>query len=242
MAGGKAKPEMAAAAGVNSRALIEAGDRTLLQCAVDALRGADSIDRITVVGDMPDSPDYARVADHGGFVENLFAGLEACGGADLALVATADAPFVTAEVVEDFVAHGRVLDADLVYPVVEVAKCYERFPGMKRTAAPIREGRFTGGNMLLMRPAFMLSQRDRIASAYAARKSPLKLAMMLGLGTTLRAAVAITVYPRAIDLASLERAVGRLLGGKARCYVSPYPEIATDIDKPEDLAALRELG
>jgi hypothetical protein len=36
----------------------------------------------------------------------------------------------------------------------------------------------------------------------------------------------------------LERAVGRLLGGTAKAYVSPYPEIATDIDKPSDLAAI----
>lgn len=238
MAGGKAKPEIVEATGLTNRALIPVNGRPMLSFVVDALRGAESTDSVTVIGDLPDSSDYRRVADQGGFVENLFAGLEACGDAEYALVATADLPFLTSESVDDFVRGARAMNADVVYPVVPVEECYRRFPGVKRTAASLRDGRLTGGNMVLMRPAFMLAHRERIADAYAARKSPLRLALMLGLGTTLRAAVALTVAPNLLSVAQLERAVGRLLGGTARAYISAYPELATDIDRPSDLEAI----
>jgi GTP:adenosylcobinamide-phosphate guanylyltransferase len=238
MAGGTAKQDIIEATGVTNRALIPINGRPMVSYVVDALRGAKSVERIVLVGDLPDSLDYARVGDQGGFVENLFAGLEACRGAEYALVATADIPFVTSESVDDFVRNGRDLCADVVYPVVRVEECYRRFPGVKRTAASLRDGKLTGGNMVLMRPEFMLAQRDRIADAYGARKSPIRLALMLGIGTTLRAVVALTAVPSLLSVGHLEAAVGRLLGGTARAYVSSYSEIATDIDRPSDLEAI----
>src|ERR1041385_8556923 len=92
--------------------------------------------------------------------------------------------------------------------------------------------------MMLMRPDFLLSHRDRIASAYAARKTPLKLAMMLGPGTVGRLALSIAGVRSALSIPALELAAGRLLGGTARAYISSYPEIATDIDRPSDLEAV----
>jgi GTP:adenosylcobinamide-phosphate guanylyltransferase len=239
MAGGKAKPEIVAATGLTNRALIPVNGRPMLSYVVGALCEAKTTDSVTVIGDLPDSEEYNRIGDCGGFVENLFAGLEACGDADIALVATADLPFLTAASVDDFVRGAAALNADVVYSVVPVEECYRRFPGVKRTAASLRDGKLTGGNLVLMRPRFMLEHRDRIAEAYAARKSPLRLALMLGLGTTARAAVALTVAPKLLSVAQLERAVGRLLGGTARAYVSSYPELATDIDRPSDLEAIQ---
>lgn len=241
MAGGKAKPEIIAATGVDNRALIEVNGVTMLSRVVGALKNAPSVGAITVVGDLPDSENYTHVRDHGGFVENLFAGVDASEKAEYILISTADIPYITGEVVEDFIQRGRELNADIVYPVVRVEDCYKRFPGMKRTAVSIREGKFTGGNLILARPEFLQSHRARIAQAYAARKTPLRLALMLGLGATCRAAVAIMMLPKVLSITQLEQAAGRMLGGVARAYVSPYPEIATDVDKVSDLEALKEL-
>src|SRR5262249_44752047 len=100
---------------------------------------------------------------------------------------------------------------------------------------------FTGGNVILAKPAFLLTHRDRITNAYAARKSPLKLAVMLGLGTVARFALSLTGLRQILAISHLEMAASRLLDGTARALISPYPEIATDIDKPEDLAAIKLL-
>lgn len=238
MAGGKAKPEIVAATGVENRALIPFAGRTMLACVVEALQRTDEVSGITVVGDLPDAPEYHRVADHGGFVENLFAGLRAVGDAPYVLVTTADIPFITAEGIGDFVRQGSAAGVDIAYPVVRVETCYSRFPGVKRTAVSLREGRFTGGNMMLLRPAVMLAHETRIAQIYAARKSPLKLALMLGLGTTLRSGIALTIMPSVLSIHRLESAAGRLMGGTTAAIISSYPEIATDIDRPSDLKAV----
>jgi hypothetical protein len=242
LAGGQAKPEIVAATGQTNRALIPIDGRPVISYVIEALRQAESIGEAIVVGDLPPDPSYTSLPDTQDFAGNLFSGLEQAGGSDYTLISTVDIPFITGDVVEDFVTHARATGADIIYPIVHVGACYERFPGVKRTAWPLREGKFTGGNMVLARTEFMLSHRQRIMEAYEARKTPLRLAMMLGLGTVLRALGARKINPNLLSVAQLERAAGRLLGGTAKAYVSPYPEIATDIDKPSDLEAIKAVN
>ena len=61
LAGGKNSDEMRAATGVENRALVRLGDRTMLEYVVAALRGASCLDRIFVVGDVPEGEGYERV-------------------------------------------------------------------------------------------------------------------------------------------------------------------------------------
>ncbi len=238
LAGGKAKPEVVAATGVANRALVQVDGRTMLDHVVGALVAAESVGRIVVVGDVPDSESYARVPDRGSMVENMYAGLEVLGPSPFALIATSDIPYVTRDGVDDFVQRAVAAGGDFVYPIVRVADCYAKFPGLKRTAVKIREGEFTGGNIVLVRPDAMARMHDRISRAYALRKSPAKLALMLGLGTVTLFGLSILIRRGLLSIPRLEAAVSRLMGGKARAAISPYPELATDIDSAEDLAAL----
>jgi GTP:adenosylcobinamide-phosphate guanylyltransferase len=235
LAGGTAKPALAAAMKAPHRALAVVDGRTMLDSVVSALRYEERIARIAVVGSMPESPDYALLPDAGSFVANVLAGAE-WSEAERLLVSSCDIPYITAEAVHDFLEHALRMDADIVYPVADVAACTARFPRLKRTSVRLKEGRYTGGNMMLFRREFLLRQRGRIEAAYAARKSPLRLASMLGFVTLLRLAAAQTVSASAASIPALERAAGRLLGGTARAYITPFVEIATDLDKPEDFA------
>lgn len=222
-----------------NRGLIRVEGRTMLERVVSALLGAPSVGEIVVVGNTPSVEGSRSIPDTGGFVDNILAGIAQFAGAAHVLVATSDTPFLTPECVEDFVTRALALEADFVYPFVPVKLCYERFPGVKRTSIRIREGALTGGNMVMARPGFLVEQRGRTEEAYAARKSPFKLATMIGLGMTLRLVVGMTVFPAVVGVAELERAISNLLGGKARGVCSSYPEIATDIDRPEELAAFQ---
>lgn len=241
LAGGKAKPDMIVAFGQENRALVSLRGRTMLDHVIDALQGAECISSIVVTGNVPDSSRYRAVPDQGGFVENIFTGLEQVENASRVLICTSDIPFITAEVVEDFCINGNALLADMVYPIVPVETCLQKYPGMRRTALSLKEGRYTGGNMMLVNPDFMHAQRERIALAYAARKSPIRLSLMLGIGAAIQVALAMTILPRLLTIPSLEASAGRLVGGTARAYISPYPEIATDIDRAEDLQAAQML-
>ena len=237
LAGGKVKDRDAAAwepylgREVTNRALLDLNGTSMLERVVEPLRQA-APGRILVAGDVP-LPEGCTPAPGGdSLLDTLLNGVAALDkGETRLLVVTADIPFLTAEAIQD------VLDrapegAAFVYPIVEATRCYKRFPEMKRTVVKTAQGTFTGGNVVLIDAAFAREKSGAIRAAFAARKSPFKLAGMLGFGTLARLA-ASSVYPAALPIPYLEAAVGRLLGGASvRALVSPYPEIGADIDRP----------
>lgn len=242
LAGGKSSPEMIAVTGVSNRALTPIDGKPMVAHILDALRGSEFVDTIVVVGDnIPLEENILHHSDQGGLVDNIFAGMDAVGATYKVLVSTSDIPFIRPEMVTDFIKEALKMDADLIYPIVPVQKCSDRFPGIHRTSVALREGRFTGGNMMLLNAAFFRSKRDIITAVYDARKSPMRLASMLGVETILRLIAAMIFLPSALSVSQLEQTASRMLGGKAQAYISPWPEIATDIDKPEDILALQAI-
>lgn len=96
---------------------------------------------------------------------------------------------------------------------------------------------------MLINPRFALANQKSIQQAYAARKSPVQMARLLGLGLLGRLILAQTVAPSLLPISTLEKSVSRLLGNGC-CAVgvkSQYPEIGTDIDKPDDVAIARRM-
>ena len=249
LAGGKNSAEMAAATGVENRALTPLGTRPMLDYVVSALHAAPSVGGLYVVGDIPPGETYHAVAGGETLLDNLLAGLRAASGgpeagaSERVLVSTSDIPFLTAEAADDFVSRALASGADLCCSYVPVSRCYARFPDMKRTAIKLREGQYTLGNLMLVSPRFLLAHSDTITRAYAARKSPVQVARLLGPGFLVRLLAAQLLAPSLLPLSALEQSVSRLLGSGARAVgiCSEYPEIGTDIDKPEDVAVARRL-
>ena len=246
LAGGTARPELEAATGQRIRALIVVNGKTLLERVVDAVRTDDCVDSVTVMGDVPENPRYRKLPDQGDFVGNLFTGIECYADSPYVLLATSDLPFLTPSIVAGFL-HDAVKRADddnsgLVWPVVPVASCYARFPGVKRTALRLKEGELTGGNLMLVRPQFMLANREQIAEAFAARKSVGRLAAILGIPILVRLLLSQKVAPRFLSVTLLEARIGKRLGGKVAAILSQYPEIATDLDRASDFAAISTVA
>lgn len=246
LAGGTNSPEMAAMTGVANRALTPLGARTMLDCVTSALDGAESVGDIFVVGDVPDTPHCHRVDGGASLLDNLLAGIRAAQDGDARiLVSTSDIPFLTSEAVQDFLqqAHSSAAGrADLCCSYVPLARCRERFPEMKRTAIKLREGRFTLGNLMLINPRFLEAHRDIISRAYDARKSAVGVARLLGVGLLARLLLAQSVSPSLLTVAALEEGVSRLIGGgRVAAIRSEYPEIGTDVDKPDDVAVARRM-
>ena len=238
LAGGSTLAAAALRTGAAHRAMVAVEGRPMLLRVTDALAGAKGISSVIVVGNVPPNPNYRSVPDAGSLVDNVYAGLQAAGDAPYAIVATCDTPFITPEVVDDFVARATALGADFVYPIVDVRLCRERFPGIRRTSVRLREGEFTGGNLVLVNPRAMALQRERIQLAYSLRKSPARLAMVLGVGTITLFSLSLFLRRGFLSLPRLEHAVSQLMGCTARAVVVPHPEIATDIDTEQDLAAI----
>lgn len=170
-------------------------------------------------------------------VDTLLKGIAALpADSDRVLVVTADVPFLTAEAVRDFLGRATAYsEAEFLYSAVPAVVCRTKFPGMKRTTLRVAEGEFTGGNLVILAPSFLRRNEAVIRAAWGRRKSVTGLAKMLGAETILRLAFS-RLAPSVLPIAYLEKAVGRALGGvSARLIVSPYPEIAADCDRAEDM-------
>ena len=240
LAGGKNSPEMARVTGTENRALTPLGTQSMLDYVVSALAGAPSVGEIVVVGAVPQSERYVTVAPKETLLENLLAGLDAAGDGGRVLVSTSDIPFLTPDAVEDFLMRALATGAELCCSYVPLALCYAKYPEMKRTAVKLSEGKFTLGNLMLVSPTFLRSQEEVITASYAARKSPVAVARLLGGGLLLRM-LGAQLLPALLPVGVLEASVSRVLGGRAVGICSPYAEIGTDIDKPADVALARRL-
>ena len=189
LAGGKNSAEMKEMTGVENRALTPLGDRAMLDYVTSALSTASTVGSIYVVGDVPASSHYHVVAGGETLLDNLLAGVNAAQAdhpQERVLVSTSDIPFLTAESVEDFVKRAFESGGDLCCSYVPVSLCYAKYPDMKRTAIKVKEGQMTLGNLMLVNPRFLLAHQETISRAYAARKSPLQIAQMLGIGLLAR--------------------------------------------------------
>lgn len=246
LAGGKNSPAMEAATGVTNRALVVLGGKSMLAYVTDALLGAESVARVFVVGDIPADNRYKQLGGGKTLLDNLLIGLRAAnanGEVRRVLLATSDTPFLTPESVEYFIQQSLQADADLCYPIVPIDLCRARFPQMKRTTLRLREGTFTGGNMMLINPQYIFAHQAMVEKVYAARKSVPQIARLLGIGLLTQILLAQAVSPSLLTLADLEVGVARLLGSgcRARAIVTPYPEVGTDVDKPDDVIIAQKI-
>ena len=215
--------------------------RPLLDYVVRPLTTVKEVERLAVVG--PEeclSPDLRssvwQIVPFGhSMVENLSRGLTALDPRGKVLVVTADIPLITAEAIEDFLARCRAREADIYYPVVERGPIESRFPGVKRTYATLREGTFTGGNIILLAPEIVERHLATIEQAVALRKKPLQMARLLGLFYLVK-----LIFGR-LSIGEIEQRIEKQLHFKGAAIITPYAEIGIDVDKPSDLALVRKV-
>jgi len=243
LAGGERDDRLAATVGAVSKALVPLRDVPMGAYVATALRRSGVVGKIVWVGAADagirrlvdaELPSGRRMVDS--LSLGLGAALAWCADAGpdaRLLVASADIPWWDAEGVRAFVRDAP--DADLVYPIVRRADALARFPDQPRTFVRMRDGRFTGGNAILLTPRAVKPLLPLIDAAFHARKRPLSLARIVGLGTL------IGLLTGTASVASVEARVERLLGVRARAFVSPDAAIAADVDDPTHLPATLDL-
>lgn len=244
LAGAPAEQDFRAKYSISHRAEIPLGGKMMIQYVLDALRGSSHVGSICVVGDIQCEGADKIIPSAGSLIDNLIAGVNECSGDDgLVLVVTSDIPMLTSEAVEDFIARCGESEADFYYSIISKEVNDQQFPGMKRTYAKTADGIFTGGNIMLVRSRVIAENGGIIRELLAARKSPIKLAGIIGMGFLVRALLAQTVWPGALKIAFVEETVGRIMKGRMKGVPTPYAEIGADVDKLEHVefaeAALR---
>ncbi|HEY3284173.1 MAG TPA: nucleotidyltransferase family protein [Armatimonadota bacterium] len=232
LAGGKPDPTFLSAAGVENKALAPLLGKPLVRYCLEALAGSATLGQVLVVGSeelrAPVAPGKL-VAAGDTLLQNIRRGLDAAACEGPVLLLGADLPFLTPSAIDDFVSRGLACGADLCYPIVRQETIEARFPEMRRTYARLADGTFTGGNLFLLRSGFFYRCEPILAAAYDARKKPVQLARLLGLGILAR------FLTHRLTVAQAEARVSRVLAGTVKALETPFAEVAADVDKAEEL-------
>ena len=218
----------------SNKALIKIHDKEMIMYIIDALKDLDFIDTITVVGPKKQlstiKDEVNIIVDAGSsLIQNIFKGVQVFSDEEMILVLTSDIPMITPEAIRDFVEKAIPLEADFCYPIIRREENDKKYPGVKRTYVKIKDGTFTGGNVVLVNAGVVKSRLDQAETFMAYRKKPWKLAWVLGIGFVFKFILGT------LTIDELEKRVSDLFGIKARAVISTYPEIGTDVDKDSDL-------
>ncbi len=231
LAGGE-EDELSQSQAVKHKANIIVNGKPLFEPVLKALKESKEIAKTIYVGSLDDS--YHKFVDKvieagDSFYKSLSLGIKATTNYNPSkiLVITADLPFIKASTISEFIR--RSSNAELVYPIIKKETSLEQFPNQKRTYAKFIEGSFTGGNAILFKPKIsnkLLVFADR---AYKARKSPLKLAFLLGID------IFISLMLGRSSISKLEKRVSKLLDADVKTYICQDASLGADIDKLEHL-------
>jgi len=142
LAGGQNKPDLALASGAQKRALVPIHRRPMVEYVISALRQAEHIQKILVVGSLGlgAMEGVAAFLEEGEtFYDNIHIGVEASGTGKV-LLASADIPLITGSMVDAFIEAALTTKADFCYPIIPMEMVRRKFPEMHRTSARIKEG------------------------------------------------------------------------------------------------------
>jgi len=224
-AGGLVDGAFAEAIGGRVKALAPFGARTLLDVALDACAGA-GIDGVAVIGGSEVRAHVAgrdlRVIDadlDGG--TNVLRALDAWPGERFVYL-TSDMPFASADGLRDLIT--RSAGYAITMALADIEAYEARFPGAAEHSVALGGERVANGNAFVIGAEAVAPARALATKLFAARKSLLKLALLLGPSLCLRFAT------KRLTIADLEAYGRRRLGVAVGALRSCDPGLCYDVD------------
>lgn len=238
-AGGRISGPFAHDARVEVKALIQLGRWTVLERTLATLKATGRIGRAVVIGPeevashaAASSADAALLEGDSG-AANIFRGLEwlyVANGRrypDRVLIVTTDLPFLTPEAIVGFV-DCCPPGLGICVPIFDRGEFEARFPHASAQYVRLRDGEWMIGCAVLADPTVLVRNRPLIERVFAARKSRLGMARLLGMSAILR------FLTRRLTVPQVERRCLEVLGCTGRGVRGGAPELAFDIDYVEN--------
>lgn len=238
LAGSRAEGDpLATAEGVSHKALIGIDGRTMLARVAAALRRAGYDEIAVSTGDAAvvqaaASLDLRILPAAAGPSESVASGLAAL-GAPL-LVTTADHALLEATWIDAFV-EAVPPGADLAALLARRERIEHDLPGSRRTYLRFADGDWSGCNLFYLATPRAAAALALWRQVEADRKRPWRIVRRLGVSRLLR------YLTGRLTLADAVAHLGRLAGIQAAVVESPYGLAAVDVDKADDLVAVRAL-
>jgi GTP:adenosylcobinamide-phosphate guanylyltransferase len=236
-AGGRINPAFAATVGLDSKALIEIGGEPILARTLRALNASGRVGRTVVIGpaEVREHPAAAeatfRLEEGMTGPENILRGLrhlqEGPDPPQKVLVVTTDLPFLTPELLGEFIDRCPP-DRDICLPLVTREAFLGRFPNSTATFVPLRDGVVTAGCVYVIGVQALIDSTPYIERIFRVRKSKLGMARLLGPGFLFK------FLSRTLTVGDVERKVQGLLNVSGAAIPDSPPELAFDIDYQDD--------
>lgn len=226
----------------DSKALIDVAGKPMVQWVLDALGDSKHVRNVIVIGLSPKSGVTCKkpihfLSNQGRMLANIVAGvtrsLELDKKTKYVLVVSSDIPALKPEMVDWLVDTCMQTKDDLYYGVCPREVMEARFPGSKRTYTRLKGIELCGADINITHVRMATEHLDMWESLIGTRKSPLKQASIIGLGTLFQ------VLTRTITLEDLVEKVCKRIGIKGRAIIWPHAEACMDVDKPHQLELMR---
>ena len=228
-AGGRVEGEFARALGTTVKALAPIGGSTPLEAAISVARAAGA-SRVVVIGgdevrERAGSLADDVIAESADGRENLRRAIGTSADVPFLLLAS-DMPFLRDDAVRAFVERAR--ETDLALPLAS-ADAYERaYPGAPPHTTRIGRERIANGSLVYFGAGVAPRVLDVSERFFAARKSLVRMAMLLG------PALLARFVTRTLTIDHIEARAARLFGIRARAIRDGDPCLCFDIDTIED--------
>lgn len=240
---GNIQADLSGQDGSEEPGLLEINGQTLAERVVQAFRECAGVGPVVLAG----PPSYrgttaAAAADR--FFEmrsdparELVQIVEQLDRPESLLLYPANAPLVTATMIENFLRHAPE-QAHVAYAVLRAEKVRDRFPSKRDWP----QQNFTDGPIVLsplvrFAPRVLDEYKDLISSLVMGEINPWEVVNQLGLSFVLRLKMG------RVSLGELARRVSEIIGGQCAAVISPYPEIGFLVQTRADLRlAEQELG
>lgn len=226
----------------NAKALIDVAGKPMIQWVLDALGNARHVENVIVIGLSPKSGVSCKkplhfISNQGRMLANIVAGvnkaLELNKKNKYLIVASSDIPALKPEMVDWLVETAMQTKDDLYYGVCTREVMETRFPGSKRTYTRLKDVELCGADINITHVRMATEHLDLWEALIGTRKSPLRQAGIIGLGTLFQ------VVTRSIAMQDLVEKVSKRIGIQGRVIVWQHAEPCMDVDKPHQLELLR---
>jgi GTP:adenosylcobinamide-phosphate guanylyltransferase len=227
----------------DSKALIDVAGKPMVQWVLDALGDAKQVDDVILIGLSPKSGLSCKkpihyISNQGRMLANVVAGvnksLELDPKTKYVLVVSSDIPTLRSEMVDWLVDTAMETKDDLYYGVCPREVMETRFPNSNRTFTKFKDMQICGADINIAHVSMATEHLDMWERLIGNRKSPLRQAATIGLGT------AFLLLTGGLTLDDAVERVTQRLGIKGRAIIWDHAEPCMDIDKPHQLELLRE--
>ena len=223
------------------KALLDIGGKYMIQWVLDAVSAAKSVENIVIIGlegkqNLKSNKPLHYFPSQGGIFENIKFGTEQIVELNpqtgRLLMCTSDIPSITSEMVEWAISSSMKTEHDLYFNVTERDSMEKRFPGANRTFAKLKDVAVCGCDINVLTAQMIMHNVELWEQLAGSRKSVLRQASLIGFDTLLY------ILFRLKDLDGITRQASKRLGIKVTTTLSPYAEMAMDVDKPNQYEIL----